>query len=80
MTIGALAPGPLAAIPAEFSGHAAAVGCPRCRAVLMLLFDEDGRGTEPLEVHGYDLAGPGDDGDWELKGGWMLGRRHECAG
>jgi hypothetical protein len=55
---------PLAAIPSEFSGRAKIVGCPWCQAVLMLVMDEDGRGTEPLEVHGSDLAESSTPGSW----------------
>jgi hypothetical protein len=70
---------PLAVIPSEFSGRARIVGCPWCRAVLMLILDESGRGTEPLEVHGYDLADSTTPGRWNLKGGWIHATPHRCG-
>jgi hypothetical protein len=70
---------PLAAIPSEFSGRAKVVGCPLCRAVLMLVMDESGHGTEPLEVHGYDLAESPTPGSWNLKGGWIHATPHCCG-
>ncbi len=70
---------PLAVIPSEYSGRAKVVGCPFCRAVLMLVMDESGRGTEPLEVHGYDLAEPTSPGFWNVKGGWIHATPHRCG-
>jgi hypothetical protein len=69
---------PVAAIPSEFSGRAKVVGCPYCTAVLMLVMDESGRGTEPLDVHGYDLAEATSPGFWNLKGGWIHATPHRC--
>jgi hypothetical protein len=71
--------GPLAAIPSEFSGLAKVAGCPTCRLVLMIVMNESGRATEPLEVHGYDLAESDRPGHWNLKGGWMLATPHRCG-
>jgi hypothetical protein len=69
---------PLVAIPSEFSGRAKVVGCPWCTAVLMLVLDESGLATEPLDVHGYDLAEATTPGRWNLKGGWILATPHLC--
>jgi hypothetical protein len=69
---------PLAAIPSEFSGRAKVVGCPYCRAVVMLVMDETGRGTTPLDVHGWDLAESLTPGFWNLKGGWIHAASHRC--
>jgi hypothetical protein len=69
---------PLAAIPSEFSGRAKVVGCLWCRAVLMLVMDENGRGTTPLDVQGFDLADSPTPGFWYLKGGWIHATPHRC--
>jgi hypothetical protein len=70
---------PLTAIPSEFSGRARVVGCPWCRAVLMLVMDESGRGTTPLDVLGFDLAEATSPGFWNLKGGWIHASPHRCG-
>jgi diguanylate cyclase (GGDEF)-like protein/PAS domain S-box-containing protein len=45
----------------------------------MLVLDESGRGTELLEVHGYDLAESTRPGFWNLKGGWIHATPHRCG-
>jgi hypothetical protein len=55
------------------------VGCPYCRAVLMLVMDESGRGTPPLDVHGFELAESSSPGFWNLKGGVILAAAHGCG-
>jgi hypothetical protein len=69
---------PLTLIPSEYSGLAKVVHCPGCRAVLMLVLDETGRGTAPLEVRGWDLAESLSPGFWNLKGGWIHATAHRC--
>jgi hypothetical protein len=71
---------PLALIPSEYSGRAKVVGCPYCRAVLMLVMDECGRGTTPLDVQGFELAESLSPGFWNLKGGMILATGHGCRG
>jgi hypothetical protein len=68
----------LALIPAEYSGHARIVGCPWCHAELMLVLDEDGRGTPPLDVQDWDLAEGKVPGCCTTKGGWVLANPHRC--
>jgi hypothetical protein len=69
---------PLVLIPSEFSGRARVVGCPLCKKVLMLIIDESGRGTAPLDVVGFDLAESPSPGFWYLKGGWIHATPHLC--
>jgi hypothetical protein len=69
---------PLAAIPSELSGLAKLVGCPWCFAELMLVLDETGRGTTPLDVFSYALAPPEIPGRFNIKGGWINSSSHRC--
>jgi hypothetical protein len=69
---------PLALIPSEAGVKAKAVGCPFCRQVLMLLINESGIGTTPLDVFAYDLAESTHPGFWNLKGGFIWASPHRC--
>jgi hypothetical protein len=55
------------------------VGCPYSRAVLMLVMDECGRRTMPLDVQGFELAESSSPGFWNLKGGVILATMHRCG-
>lgn len=69
---------PFAAIPSEFSGRARIAGCPWCAGVLMLVLDESGVATAPLDVLDYDLDETSTPGFWNLKGGLIVATAHRC--
>jgi hypothetical protein len=45
----------------------------------MLVMDECGRGTTPLDVQGFELAESSSPGFWNLKGGVILATAHRCG-
>jgi hypothetical protein len=68
-----LPPG-VVALPMCLMGLSWKLNCPRCKKPVLIVQDESGRGTAPVDPVVWDLDhGP----TWAI--GWLYGRAHACG-